>query len=91
MYIKYLGSRFKLIQNNPRKWSDVLLTIVPHPNSVEAQKAYSAAGEFLSALSWEITSSVALRYRGAGLQEGSSIRQAIDVELILSQRFPSKD
>ncbi len=76
-YFEYLGVRFKLIQNNPRKWSDVLLTIVPHPNSVEAQKAYSAAGEFLSALSWEITSSVALRYiGGAGLQEGSSIRQA---------------
>ena len=52
-YFEYKSVRFKLIQNNPRKWSDVLLTIVSIDDKKEKQKAYSTAGEFLSALSWK--------------------------------------
>jgi hypothetical protein len=63
-YFEYKGVRFKLIQNNPRKWSDVLLTIVSIDDKKEKQKAYSTAGEFLSALSWTNSSSVAFRIAG---------------------------
>ncbi len=51
-YFEYRGIEFKLIQNNPRKWSDVLLTIVPDNDTTAKQTAYDAGGEFLSALAW---------------------------------------
>jgi len=55
---EYRGIEFKLIQNNPRKWSDVLLTIVPDNNETAKQAAYDAGAEFLSALAWANNSHV---------------------------------
>jgi len=53
-YFEYKGIRYKLIQNNTRKWQDVLLTIISGGNNKKLQdKAYITASEFLSALSWE--------------------------------------
>jgi hypothetical protein len=66
-YFEYSGTAFKLIQNNPRRWSDVLLTIVPdHNDETACKKAYLAASEFLSALSWQNDASVKLQHLGGG-------------------------
>jgi hypothetical protein len=76
-YFEYGGVRFKLIQNNPRKWSDVLITIVDSAHSPAAQRAYSAAGEFASALSWELGVGTAIRgVGGPGIREGFPLRRA---------------
>lgn len=50
---EYGGVRFKLVQNNPRKWSDALLTILPDSGRGHRNKAFKVASEFLSALSWQ--------------------------------------
>ena len=64
-YFEYKGIRFKLIQNNIRKYCDVLLTIIPGRNNQEAQNiAYITAAEFLSALSWENNSLVKVHHEG---------------------------
>ncbi len=64
-YFEYKGIRFKLIQNNIRKWCDVLLTIIPgHNNSKAENKAYILASEFLSALSWSNNSLVKAQQLG---------------------------
>jgi hypothetical protein len=52
-YFEYKGIRFKLIQNNFRKWCDVLLTIIPDHDKKAENQAYMIASEFLSALSWQ--------------------------------------
>ncbi len=76
-YLEYQGVRFKLIQNNPRKWADVLLTLVPSDDEVAQERAYAAAGEFLSALSWENSSRVALQQAGGmGVPSGYPLRRA---------------
>lgn len=64
-YFEYKGIRYKLIQNNIRKWCDVLLTIIPDVSDKKAQnQAYIVASEFLSALSWANSSLVALKSLG---------------------------
>ena len=76
-YFEYKSVRFKLIQNNPRKWSDVLLTIVSIDDKKEKQKAYSTAGEFLSALSWKNSSSVAFMIAGGlGIPDNYTLQQS---------------
>lgn len=66
-YFEYRGIQFKLIQNNPRRWSDVLLTILPSHNDQAAEKeAYLAASEFLSALSWQNNARIKLCNLGGG-------------------------
>ena len=66
-YFEYHGVRFKLVQNNPRRWSDTLLTIVPNDyRSAEAHAAYAAAGEFASALSFEFDAGVTIGGLGGG-------------------------
>jgi len=76
-YFEYNGVRFKLIQNHPRKWSDVLLTIVDSRDSLAEQRVYAAAGEFLSALSWTNSARVALQHSGGvGIPAGFRLRQA---------------
>ncbi len=62
-YFEYKGTCFKLIQNNTKKWCDVLLTIVPDYKKA-INDAYVVASEFLSALSWENDSRVRLRHLG---------------------------
>ena len=64
-YFEYKKIRFKLIQNDYRKWSDVLLTIIDDHNNKKAKNnAYIAASEFLSALSWHNNSKIKMRYLG---------------------------
>src|SRR5881296_1619565 len=66
-YFEYRGVRFKLVQNNPRKWSDTLLTITTGDyRSAEAHAAYAIAGEFASALSWEFDAGVTVSGFGGG-------------------------
>ncbi|MCK4946845.1 MAG: hypothetical protein KAS46_00580 [Candidatus Aureabacteria bacterium] len=53
-YFEYKGIQYKLIQNNPRKWCDVLITIIPSYHDKKLKnRAYNIASEFISALSWE--------------------------------------
>lgn len=77
-YFEYKGIRYKLIQNKSRKWCDTLLTIIPEKNNEEAKnKAYTTAAEFLSALSWENNSRVAIHPPGgAGVRENYRLKQA---------------
>jgi hypothetical protein len=50
--LEYKGRKFKLIQNDPRKWSDCLLTVLPAYEKADREAAFQIASEFLSALSW---------------------------------------
>jgi len=50
---EYKGHQFKLIQSNPRKWADALLTILPADDDTSREKAFSVASEFLSAVCWQ--------------------------------------
>lgn len=77
-YFEYKGIRFKLIQNNIRKWCDVLLTIIcGRDNEGAKNEAYTAASEFLSALSWENNSQVTVHNPGGvGVREDYRLRQA---------------
>lgn len=73
---QYNGVTFKLIQDNPRKWADHLLTIVPASNSSEADRAFAAACEFVSALGWEHRANVAVwESGGRGWRDGQPLRQ----------------
>ncbi len=77
-YFEYKGVRFKLIQNNPRRWSDALLTILPDHNDVEAQaKVYCLASEFLSALSWQNHARVKLQNLGGRGCKVPDLRKAL--------------
>lgn len=62
-YFEYKGIRYKLIQNNIRKWADALITIVTDDKR-EKERAYTTASEFLSALSWENNSRVKVWHMG---------------------------
>lgn len=77
-YFEYKGIRFKLIQNNPRKWCDVLLTIIPSHNNEESKnEAYFKASEFLSALSWANNSLVKVQELGGrGFPDDSPLEKA---------------
>lgn len=57
-YFTYGGVDFKLVQDNPRKWADHLMTIVTDDD--ERQIAFRAAAEFMSALAWENNSRISL-------------------------------
>jgi hypothetical protein len=75
-YFAYRNVQFKLIQNNPRRWSDVLLAIVPDDAAAKSA-AFFAAGEFLSALSWQNSSPITLRHVGGpGIGSRVTLRQA---------------
>src|SRR2546421_2917236 len=58
--LQYKGVTFKLVQDDPRKWADHLLTVVPTHTSPEADSAFAAACEFVSALGWEHGATVAV-------------------------------
>ncbi|GAI13342.1 unnamed protein product, partial [marine sediment metagenome] len=77
-YFEYRGIRYKLIQNNIKKWCDVLLTILPDSNDRKAQDdLYINASEFLSALSWENNSLVKVHnLGGAGIPDNFKLRNA---------------
>jgi len=64
-YFEYKEVRYKLIQNNFRKWCDVLVTIVEdHNDQNSINNAYILASEFLSSLSWQNNSKISLHYSG---------------------------
>lgn len=74
---EYKGIQFKLIQDNPRKWSDHLLTILPHRNEAERQRVFSAASEFVSALGWQNNARMTLwEMGGSGWHNERSLSQA---------------
>jgi hypothetical protein len=74
---EYSGVSFKLVQNGRTKYADVLLTLVPIRDDAAEQRAYSAAAEFLSALSWQNASRVALQAcGGVGVRDGFLLRDA---------------
>lgn len=50
--MEYKGIRFKLVQKNPQKWADCLLTVLPDREVASRERAFATASEFLSALSW---------------------------------------
>ncbi len=50
---EYRGHQFKLVQSNPRKWADNLLTILPADDDALRERAFSVASEFLSAVCWQ--------------------------------------
>ena len=74
-YFEYKDKKFKLIQNKRKKWSNVLITIIKgkmQNNSVEENRTYSIASEYLSALAWEHNSIMKVRYSdnyGIGIPE----------------------
>ena len=77
-YFSYKGIRYKLIQNNPRKWKSVLLTIIDDYKNEEAQdRVFEAAGEFISALAWENGSKMRLSdIGGRCIKNGYTLRKA---------------
>jgi len=74
---EYGGLRFKLVQNNPRKWSDVLLTILPDTSQVHRDKAFAVASEFLSALGWQHRARIMMsECGGVGIPNGFRLSRA---------------
>lgn len=74
---EYCGVRFKLIQNNPRKWRDVLLTILPDSAEDHLENTYRIASEFFSALSWRNRAMIMMSPGGgAGVPEGYTLGRA---------------
>ncbi len=74
---EYKGVRFRLEQNDPLKWSDVLMTMVPNSHSLANETVKSLAGEFLSALSWQNSARVTVRFLGGqGVPSNFDLRQA---------------
>src|SRR6266545_4514602 len=74
---QYRGVTFKLVQDNPRKWADHLLTIVPAYTSPEAERAFATACEFVSALGWEHQAGATVWEEGGrGWPDGQTLRLA---------------
>jgi hypothetical protein len=64
-YFRYTGVSYKLIQNNIRKYCDVLLTIISdHHDNKAINFAYTNASEYLSALSWQNNSLIKVQHLG---------------------------
>jgi hypothetical protein len=61
---EYKEIRFKLVQDNPRKWSDHLLTIIPQGDQARESAVFAAAAEFASCLNWQNGPCVAVHYAG---------------------------
>lgn len=75
---EYRGVRFKLIQDNPRKWADHLLSIIPDWNQSTREQVFSVASEFLSALSWENSARIAIwEGGGRGWPDGDPLSKAV--------------
>lgn len=77
-YFRYKDVRFKLIQNDQRKWCDVLLTIVKSMDDWQEQdRVFSIASEFLCALSWQNESRVTIcDLGGPSVPENFRLRSA---------------
>ena len=77
-YFEYKGIRYKLIQNNNRIYSDVLLTVIPDERKTELiDNAYIVASEFISALCWQLNSFAKVKYLGGwGRSENFTLKRA---------------
>ena len=76
-YFEYDGVRFKLIQNDPSKWSDVLLTIRNTFSDEDALPAVRAAGAFASAFSWQHDVGTSVRHiGGVGVPNSARLKTA---------------
>jgi hypothetical protein len=64
-YFDYKGQRFKLVQDNPNKWADHLLTVVEN-GLVASKRGFAIGAEYLRALAWELRSAVAVFGGGSG-------------------------
>lgn len=74
---EYRGMQFKLVQNNPRKWADHLLTIISQNDRLAHERVFSTAAEFLSALGWENGARIAVwEAGGCGWPDEYSLREA---------------
>lgn len=61
---EYSGVRFKLVQHDPRRYPDHLLTIVPKYDPAALKQVFAVAAEFLSALAWENNARVTAHLAG---------------------------
>jgi hypothetical protein len=66
-YFEFRGTRFKFVQakgSGPAKYSDVLLAVVEGHRTPEEQNALSSAGNWASALAWQLHRPMAIRVLG---------------------------
>jgi hypothetical protein len=76
--LEYKGFRFKLVQNDPRRHHDHLLTIIPRHDGPERDQAFAAAAEFVSALAWQSGAAMTVWDSGGrGWDNRRSLRSAI--------------
>jgi hypothetical protein len=61
---EYKAVRFKLVQDNPRKWSDHLLTIIPQNDQARESTVFAMAAEFASCLNWQNGPCIGVHYAG---------------------------
>jgi hypothetical protein len=62
---EYQGTRFKLVQDDPRRWSDHLLTIARDNSYATRQHVFTVAAEFLNALAWETNARMTVHETGS--------------------------
>ncbi|MEX0881209.1 MAG: methylamine utilization protein MauJ [Thermoanaerobaculia bacterium] len=76
-YFEYQGFRFKLVQHNPRKYSNHLLTIVPSIDRAGRGPSFKAAAGFLSAWAFDERAAVLVwDSGGAGRAGDNPLRSA---------------
>jgi hypothetical protein len=77
-YFEYEGIRFKFIQNDPHKYADVLITILPnHDDKAAEDRAFATASKFVSALAWSNGSTMAVEpHGGMGCPGNHTLRAA---------------
>lgn len=77
-YLEYRKVRFKLFQNNCRKWCDNLVTKLPSMGDLQAKEhAYAMASEFLCAVCWQNSSRIIMQNLGGrGYSDKGSLRSA---------------
>ncbi len=85
---EYRGVKFKLVQDNPRKWADHLLAIVPENDPAAQEEAFSAGCEFVSALGWENRGRVAVWEAGGRSWHDSSPLQQAEPSFFTFPRVP---
>jgi hypothetical protein len=74
---EYKGFRFKLVQDDPRRYHDHLLTILSDYHSEERTRAFAAASEFVSALAWQSGAAMTVwDSGGAGWPDHRPLRSA---------------
>lgn len=76
-YFQYNTVRFKFVQLDPRQCSDVLLSLAPDYSDDEVQRVYGAAGEWVSAWSWQMKVGMTVRpIGGMGVPDDFPLKKA---------------